>query len=170
MTLPTAYHQLGKFIVDFQHVETAVSDLLCLLAEPSDSEAISILINELDYSERLKSADVLFARFIDLKREADLTDKTEFHKLIVELGKLGERRNDLVHSKYMLWVNIEGNTGLVRENSKLKGNKGMREQQEEELLPEAFNSDLKMLLSASQNLEKFRLKVIDYLYPDVIGK
>ena len=167
MTLPTAYHQLGKFTVDFQHIETAVNDLLCLLTEPSDSEAVSILINELEYSQRLKTVDVLFARFIDLRREPDLTDKPEFHKLIVELVKLGERRNDLVHSKYFHWINFEGKTGLIRENSKLRGSKGMREQQEEELLPEAFNADLKALSSASQNLEKFRLKVIDYLYPDI---
>ena len=169
MTLPTAYHQLGKFIVDFQHLETAVNDLLGLLTEPSDSEAISILINELDYSQRLKTADVLFARFIDLRQGADLIDKTQFHKLMAELRKLGERRNDLVHSKYFHWINFEGKTGLIRENSKLRGSKGKREQQEEELLPEAFNIDLEALSSASQNLEKFRLKVIDYLYPDVIN-
>ena len=166
MTLPTAYHQLGKFIVDFQHIETAVNDLLILLVEPSDSEAISILINELGYSERLKTADVLFARFIDLRRENDSTDKTEFHKLMAKLGNLGERRNNLVHSKYFHWINSEGKTGLIRENSKLRASKGMREQKEEELLPEALNIDLELLSNASQNLEKFRLKVIDYLYPD----
>ena len=111
--------------------------------------------------------DVLFARFIDLKREPDLTDKAEFHKLIGKLEKLGERRNDLVHSKYSHWTTIEGRTGLIRENSKLRASKGVRKQEEEELLPEAFNKDLEELLAASQNLEKFRLKVIDYLYPDV---
>ena len=138
-----------------------------LLAEPSDSESIRILINELGYNQRLKTVDVLFARFIDLKRDVNPTDKAEFHNLIGLLNTLGERRNDLVHSKYMQWLNVEGKSGLIRENSKLRGGAGILLQQEEELLPETFNVDLQNLHDASQTIEKFRLKVIDYLYPDV---
>ena len=38
---------------------------------------------------------------------------TAFHELMVELGKLGERRNELVHSKYNRWFNVEGKEGLL---------------------------------------------------------
>lgn len=166
MTAPTAYHQIGKFVVHFQHIEAAINEILVLLAS-ADDEAVLILVNELEYSQRLKTADVLLARVVDLQREPDPSTKNDFHKLINELGKLGERRNDLVHSKYMQWRNIEGSQGLIRQNSKLRGGKGIREEDEEELLPESFNADFERLDSALQRLEIFRLKVIDWLYPDV---
>ena len=106
MTGQAAYHQLGTFIVNFQHAEAAIDKILVILAK-ADSEAVRILVNELEYSQRLKTADVLLARFVDLQRKPDLPAKAAFHKLMVELGKLGERRNDRVHSKYMSWINVE---------------------------------------------------------------
>jgi len=164
MAAPSAYHQLGLFIVDFQHAEETINEILILMAQ-ADDEAIRILINELDYSQRLKTADVMFARFAGLRR--DESANAEFHKLMDKLAKLGARRNDLVHSWYMRWIHISGTEGLIRQNSKLRARKGIREQDEEELLPEAFTADLRQLAEARQELEKFRLKVIDWLYPDV---
>ena len=166
MTAPSAYHQLGKFIVDFQHAEETINKIIIFLANANDEEAIRILLNEFEYSQRLKTADVMFARFVELQRESDPSAKTDFHNLISELSKLGERRNDLVHSKYMRWIHISGTEGLIRQNSKLRARKGLREQEEEELLPEAFTADLQKLASALQKLETFRLKVLDWLYPD----
>lgn len=166
MIAPTAYHQIGKFIVYFQHVEAAINEILVLLAN-ADDEAVRILVNELEYSKRLKTADVMLARFVDLQRDPDLSAKADFHKLMSELGRLGERRNDIVHSKYAQWLNVEGALGLIRQNSRLRGSKGIREEDEEELLPEAFIADFDRLDSALQRLEVFRLKVINWLYPDV---
>ena len=165
MTAPTAYHQIGKFIVYFQHVENAINEILVLLAN-ADNEAILILVNELEYSQRLKTADVMLARSIDLQREPDLSAKAEFHNLMGELRSLGERRNDLVHSKYTQWFNVEGAPGLIRQNSKLRGSKGIREEDEEKLLPESFNTDFERLDGALQRLEAFRLKAIDWRYPN----
>ena len=76
------------------------------------------------------------------------------------------RRNELVHSKYNPWINVHGREGLLRTNSKLRGSSGEREIKEEELQPEAFDSDLLNLSATAQSLEAFRLKVIDWLYPD----
>ena len=129
MTAPTAYHQIGKFVVYFQRVENAINEILVLLAN-ADNEAILILVNELEYSQRLKTADVMLARSVDLQREPDLSAKAEFHNLMGELRSLGERRNDLVHSKYTQWFNVEGAPGLIRQNSKLRGSKGIREEDE----------------------------------------
>ena len=167
MNSTTAHHQLGSFIVDFQHIESAIDEIFCLLTESADPETVSILINELTYSQRIKTVDVLFARFIDLRVGSCKADRAEFHKLIIKLGKLGERRNELVHSKYMNWLNVDGKSGLIRENSRLKGGLGIREQQEEELLPEDFYADLQNLREASKEIENFRLKLINYIYPDV---
>lgn len=165
MSTVTAYHQLGRFVVLFQHLEESVNNLLELLAD-TDGEIVRILVNELEYSKRLKTVDALFARFIDLRKNTDPLAKTEFHKLVVELGKLGERRNELVHSKYNPWINVDGREGLLRTNSKLRGSSGEREIKEEELQPEAFDSDLLNLSATAQSLEAFRIKVIDWLYPD----
>ena len=160
----SAYHQLGRFIVQFQHLEGAINDIL-ELAAGGDSEATLILINELEYSRRLDTADVLFARFVDLHREREASFKDSFHTLIVKLRKLGERRNELVHSRYFDWVNIDGSCGLLRSNSRLRGRKGEREEQEEELLPDAFDKDLEELLEASKQLEAFRLQIVEWLDP-----
>ncbi|TXI27511.1 MAG: hypothetical protein E6Q60_09500 [Nitrosomonas oligotropha] len=165
MNIPTlSYHQLGVFIVSFQHIEEAVNDLLELLAV-TDSEVVRILVNELEYSKRLKTADVLFAYFVDTHGITPESTKDEFHKLITELGKLGERRNELVHSKYNPWINIDGHAGLLRRNSKLRGSKGEREVEEEELQPDDFTTDLIHLQVISNKLEELRLKVIDWRYP-----
>lgn len=161
---PTAYHQIGRFIVTFQHIESAVNDILVLLAG-DDSETVSILVNELAYAQRLKTVDVMLARIVELQRVPDVVAKDEFHKLIVCLGKLGERRNAIVHSKYHHWRNIQGSMGLIRQNSILRSSLGKRVEDEEELQPESFNADFAQLDDALQRLEVFRLKAIDWRYP-----
>jgi len=165
MNTPTAYHQLGQFIVTFQYLEDAVNNLLVLMAHTDDG-VVQILVNDLEYGKRLNTADVLFARFVDLRNNTRVEAKAEFHKLMVELRELGERRNDLVHSRYNHWINVHGKEGLLRTNPKLRGRKGEREEKEEELQPEAFNNDLQRLAVASAALDKFRLQVIDWLYPE----
>lgn len=162
----TAYHQLGRFIVSFQHLEGAVTEMLELMSG-GDCEATRILANDLEYSRRLNTADVLFARFVDLRSNTDPAEKSEFHKLMVELRELGERRNDMVHSRYHRWTDIDGNEGLIRRNSKLRGKAGTREENEEELQPGAFDADLARLDAAGARLDRFRLKIIDWLYPDL---
>lgn len=164
MKTPTAYHQLGRFIVAFQHLEHAVNRLLVLMADTDDG-VVRILTNDLEYGKRLNTADVLFARFVDLRRNTRAEAKAEFHRLMVQLRELAERRNDLVHSRYNPWLNVDGKEGVLRTNSKLRGSKGEREEKEEELQPEAFDTDLRRLAAASAALEKFRLQVIDWLYP-----
>jgi hypothetical protein len=166
MSHPTAYHQLGQFIVSFQHLEGALNDMFELLAG-GDCEATRILVNDLEYGKRLNTADVLFARFVDIRMNTDPASKGEFHRLMVELRELGERRNDMVHSRYYRWVDVGGNEGLLRQNSKLRGKAGEREVLEEELQPAAFDADLESLAQAAEKLERLRLKVIDWLYPGV---
>lgn len=161
----TAQHQLGEFIVLFQHAETSINELLVLLTQ-ADDEAVRILVNELGYSQRLKTVDVLFSRFVDLRRNPDLSAKAAFHKLMVELDNLGRRRNELVHSTYMTWVDVAGDVGLFRQNSRLRARTGIREQEEEELLPDAFINDIERLDVALQELGKFRFKIIDWICPD----
>ncbi len=163
----TTCHQLGRFIVEFQHLEAAVNNLLVLMAD-ADCEVVKILVNELEYSKRLKTADVLFSRFIDLRINSDQTFKKEFHKLMIELTELGQRRNELVHSRYNPWINIEGKEGLLRTNSTLRASRGEREEQEEELQPETFNTDVERLRVAANLIEDFRVQIIDWKYGELV--
>ena len=89
-----------------------MNDLLVLMAN-TDDDVVRILANDLEYGKRLNTADVLFARFVDLRSNTDSGSKPEFHKLMVQLRELGERRNDLVHSKYNPWTNVHGKEGLL---------------------------------------------------------
>lgn len=164
MSESTAFHQLGRFVFLFQHVEAALTELLVLMTR-ADDEAIRILVNELEFSKRVKTTDVMFARFVDLNRHADEALRGEFHKIMVEVDKLGTRRNEIVHSTYMYWINVEGSHGLLRQNSKLRGSEGVRESNEEELLPETLESDGDRVAVVLQRLETFRLQIIEWLYP-----
>lgn len=161
MTKATTYHQIGQFIGHFQYAEEKINGIITLLAQ-ADDEMIRILINDLSFAQRLKAADVALARTVDLHRDPDTKAKEEFHSLMTELSKLSERRNDLVHSQYSTWLNIEGQEGLIRENSRLRGKQGVREVTEEELLPESLTADIEQIEKALKELEAFRLRIIDW--------
>jgi hypothetical protein len=159
----TEFHQLGYFIYLFQIIERQIEDLMILITN-GDDEMISILISELGFYEKLKTLDVMFARFVDVRTISEEAKK-DFHKKIDSVVALSKRRNELVHSKYKSLLNIDGEVGLLRENSKLKPSKGLREKIEEELMPEDFSSDLGEINSSMNDLEAYRLKIIDWLYP-----
>lgn len=158
-----AFHQLGLFVYSFQSVEREVEEIILLLME-ADEEMVAILMSELDFSQKLRTVDVLFSRFIDVRRGISVDEKTSFHKLVSRIIKLCERRNEIVHSKYYTWQNIEGKLGLLRQNSKLRASKGVREESEEELLPEAFDVDEKNISECLSDLDRYRLKVLNWLY------
>ena len=89
--------------------------MIVLLAD-GDEENTLILVNDLDNSRQLLRADVLFVRFVDIRTNtnpnedvaAAATVKATFHELVGDLKKIGERRNELVQSRYMLWTNVRG--------------------------------------------------------------
>lgn len=76
-----------------------------MLVQAKDEEMAHILMNELDNSARLKTADVLFRRFTSVRVGDFKEENTGFHKLVVWLQKLGERRNEIVHSNYTNCIN-----------------------------------------------------------------
>ena len=158
------YHLLGKFVVTFQHLEDCVKEIITLLVQAKDEEMALILMNELDNSARLKTVDVLFQRFTSVRVGDFKGENTDFHKLVAELLKLGTRRNEIVHSLYYNWTTVDGEEGLLRQNSKLRGSKGEREESEEELLPKDLWKDLGDLNNAYGRLESYRLKIIDWVY------
>ena len=166
MTDSDPYHLLGKFVVTFQHLENGVKEIISLLVQAKDDEMILILMNELDNSARLKTVDVLFQRFTSVRKGDFKDDNTDFHKLVTTLLKLAVRRNEIVHSLYFDWITEHGESGFVRQNSKLRASKGEREESEEELLPKDLWSDIGELNNACDRLESYRLKIIDWIYAD----
>lgn len=164
MSQTTAFHQLGRFIFLFQHIEAALTDLLVIMAR-ADDETTRILINELEYGQRVTTTDVMYARFADLGPDLAKEAKNDFHKIMVELTDIGKRRNDIMHSKFSLWINVDGVDGLLRQNSKLKTGKSkiFRKLDEEELLPGVLDADCNRMSLLLMQLEKYRLMIIGWL-------
>ena len=109
----SASEKIGRFVVMFQDAERRITELLVLMAQ-ADSEFIHILVNELEFSKRIKTADVMFGRFVGLRRDVDASEKDQFHDLMTKLLKLGERRNEIVHSTYLPFIDVHGVAGLRR--------------------------------------------------------
>lgn len=155
------YQDLGRFIIRFQNIEAFLTVFISLIVR-ADDEFIEILITELDFNKRVKAADVMFARYVDLLKSPKINEKKSFHKLMIRILEIAERRNELVHSQYHLWMDIKGEEGSIRVNSKLKSSKGIREINKESFLQGDLESDFKKIDDATRELEDFCHKVIEW--------
>ena len=162
MTFAASTEQLGKFVLDFQRVEQEIQGIACLLSEGNE-QVTRILIAKLDYGALLTTVDAVFEYLADVKHGMLPPRRKAFHDLITELHVLGRRRNDLVHSTYTPWQDAEGNFGLIRENIKLDQGKGVRQNQYEELLPNALSGEVERIKSALERVDQFRLEIINWL-------
>lgn len=158
------YQQLGKFVILFQNIERAIIELMVLMAK-ADDEAIEILVNELDYSKKIKTTDVLFSHYINI-RTVDSNEKNKFHILMTSCLELGELRNNLLHSSYAQQIENGEVTMLIRINSKLRSSKGIREVKEDNLTNKLFNKYFEDITSVLHQIEAFRLKIIYWEYPE----
>jgi hypothetical protein len=165
--MPTTYHQLGRVVVSFQQVESLLSEIVLLLAG-GDEEIARIFVLELSYAQRVRVASTLFTRFVDLRHGLPQNSKSDFYALVNFLEKLGQRRNELVHSRYANWFPLGGGEGLLRTKQRKSPKGPATEETEEELRFESFEQDLKQIAHALMLLENVRLNVIDWLYPDEV--
>lgn len=159
-----SFHQLGKFIFHFQLIETEINELIILLAA-AEEEMIRILMNELGFFQKVKTCDVMFSRYLDVREGVDEIEKANFHKVMASVQKIAERRNDLVHSEYYSYLSSDNEIGLIRQNSKLRGKGGKREETEEVLFFEDFTADFQQLSGMYNQLQQYRLKIIDWQSP-----
>jgi hypothetical protein len=163
MSASTSYHQLGLFLVLFQHIEGTVNEIIGHLVPAQDSEAVRILISALGYNQRLKVADALLRRTVEIHSKAPTSLTVgEFSALMKKLELLGGRRNSLVHSRYYEWIATDGDRGMLRQNTRMQ--KGALVDDEEELLPSTFDAELSELRVALGQLDAVRLQVIDLAY------
>jgi len=156
------YHQLGKFVVIFQRLEAQITEIVLQIVN-GNGEFVRILITQHGFSPLLKTTDVLFSRYVDERTIAD-SEKSIFHKLIVKCSKLAELRNRIVHSQYFDLVKGDEPIALVRENSRLSGGKGSRVEETEDLTEQDFEEYFVRVDDAINELEAFRLKIIDWNY------
>jgi hypothetical protein len=164
MPTPTAYDQLGRYVVKFQHLERQLTSVMELLAG-EDPVVTAILTTELGFAARVRTVDVLFSYFLSIRTIAGSeAEKLAFHKVCSTLIDLAPRRNELVHSVYTPWLNVHGTPGLIRKNARLSSSKGVLLENEEEILPDTLDAEMQNLSSVSMHLEAFRLKMINWQY------
>lgn len=161
----TTYHQLGRVVVSFQHVDHALAEVILLLAG-GDEETVRILIHDLGYMQRVRAASTLFTRFVDLRSGLPADAKQDFYALLALLEKLGQRRNELVHSRYVNWRPLGGGEALLRTKARRPQRGPATEIAEEEMLVNSFEGDLLELGKALMLLENARLNIVDWLYPE----
>ena len=165
MNEPRGYSELGRFVVLFQGVEENLNDVIRLLMRAKDEEMVNIALVPYGYRNKLDVSSALLKRFLDCHDVERAEDEFEgYQALLKRLSKLGSRRNALVHSTYYEWSDVDGQAGLLRQNSRLQAKKGLSEE-EESLLPDSFSSDFETLREAARELESYRLKIITWVYP-----
>lgn len=163
------FAELGEFLVAFQSVEAALVELIIKVAD-SDSEYVAALTAELEFNSKARALDIIFTRFAQIHGVTDESPHPEFHKLMARVQKLAARRNDIVHSFYNIFITVEGQVGIRRKPTKLKPSEGIREQLHEEILSGKLQAEIAEIKSLLSELESYRLKAIDLLYPTEEGE
>lgn len=165
MSQDALHAQLGHFVLTFQAVEAAMVELTVQVAN-SDPEHIATLMAELEFNSKARALDVIYTRFAQIHRLSDQAPHPAFHHLVGRIQKLASRRNELVHSFYHLLITVDGGFALARTPTKLKPSEGLREQPEEDILPQRLESEIKEMKQILAALEVFRLAAINSIYPD----
>lgn len=157
--------QLGQFVLTFQAIEAAMVELTVHLVD-ADPEYISTLTAELQFNSKARALDVIFTRYARIHGLSETAAHLEFHRLMTRIQKLATRRNDLVHSFYELLITVDGKVALARQPTKLKPSEGMRKEEGEDILPSRLEAEIIEMRSILQQVENYRLQVIDIMYPD----
>jgi len=158
-----AYEMIGQFVVTFQHVESYLKDMLALIAD-ADEECIRILTSEMEYTRLVKTLDVMYSWIIDKREISDLEDRKNFHELMSQLLKLGELRNEIVHSKHYpilcLGVDDQDSSGFYLENSRLRASKGGREAGKKSIFQTDLDCEYKKLAAILDSLEVYKSNIL----------
>jgi hypothetical protein len=117
------------------------------------------------FSQKIKCVDIIFARFSEI-HSVEGEERKNFSSLMNRVVALSERRNVLVHSKYWSYLASDDQLGLLRKKPKLNRKSGRLEDIEEVLMPEDFLSDFDRMNRIAMDIEQYRIKIIDWLYPE----
>jgi len=155
---------LGEFLVVFQAIEAAVTDLIEFVVD-GDPEYVHALTAELEFSSKLRALDVIFTRWARIHRVTEASPHPEFHRLMGKLLELANRRNEIVHSFYNLLITVDGELALTRRPTRLRPSKGERHDPVEDILPGALVLETQEMRAKLRELALFRQLVLDIRYP-----
>ena len=161
-----AHHQqLGKFVVLFQGLESALVEMFGVTA--GEDYAAAILPAETRYRRLVGSTDLTFSHFVDQLRQPALETKARFHELMERCLDIGVLRNRLVHSKYALLISAGHVAAPVRGKAEPKFKGGSRRQViGEALSAESFEPYFQKIAEALAELESFKLRVVEWKHPN----
>jgi hypothetical protein len=156
---------LGRFVLTFQAVEAKMVELTVQIVD-ADPEYVATLTAELEFNAKARALEVIYARYAETHSPSDAAPRSEIHQLMTKILDLATRRNELVHSFYAPWITVDGEAALARTPTRLKPSKGVRKQEGESILSENLEAEIIKMQSILQELEKYRLQVIDINCPD----
>ncbi len=165
MEIPKIHQELGKLIVLFQIMDNAINDLIYHIADSKQFVA-EAFITKTEFSSKIEIADVIFSHFIDISTNTDDAAKEKFHSLMNKCKKIGQERNVIVHSVYYPLTKVDGTKRLIQQNPRLKFKGGSHiSPNDKELAIEDFVKINTKISEVLEEIEKFRLKLIDWNYP-----
>ena len=163
MTRSLLLQELGQFIVSFQALEQSISDLIAQIVQPDPEYALA-LAAELEFNSKIRALDVIFARFAQIHGLSTTTPHPEFHKLMSDVTRASERRNQFVHSHYATFQSADGAIGLIRSPTRLRASKGERTDPDEDLMLSDLRKEVLAIQALQVRLGAFREQVIDSLH------
>ena len=159
------YHQLGKFVVVFQRLESSLIEIIDLIAD--EDCAVEILPAETEYRRLVESTDAIFSRFVDRMRQPDLEAKTQFHQLMQQCLDIGVLRDSLIHSTYALLERPRNAVAPLPANGAHQAKVArLSESIGESLSLEPFEPYFERLANVLTQIESFRLQVIAWKRPE----
>lgn len=165
MGIPEIHQELGKFVVLFQTMDNAINNLIHYLAD--DKQFIAeAFIAKTEFTAKMEIADVIFTNYIEITANTDRKEKEKFHSLMNKCKKIGRERNIIVHSVYYPLTKVDGTKRLIQQNPRLKFEGGSHiDINDKELALEDFEKINLKITDALEEIERFRLKLIDYNCP-----
>ncbi len=158
-----AHHrQIGKFVVLFQGLESALIGIIGVITD--EDYAAPILPAETKYRRLVGATDVNFSHIVDRLHQPDLEAKARFHELMERCLHIGVLRDRLIHSKYAL-LTVARNVFVApaQENGKLECKEGSRGQViGEDPAIESFEPYGRQIAELVAEIESFRRQVIEW--------
>jgi hypothetical protein len=169
--MDSLYKLLGKFVAEFQGVESALKELVTLMSG-GDDYVLATLMSKMDFSHLNDSANVIYAWYVEVGRfpetETEKADtKAEFYALRNRCKDLSELRNGIVHSSYTPLIRDDGEIALVRANPRPKFKGGARlDENEQDVTAADFRRHIEETQMVRREIEAFRRLIVNWKYPE----
>ena len=165
MDIPSIHQEFGKFVVLFQTMDNAINEIIYQISDNKEYVAAAF-ITKTAFKAKIEIADVIFSHYADITANTDADAKDEFHSLMNKCEKIGQERNVIVHSTYYPLTKIDGSKRLIQQNPRLKFKGGSKiSQNDKELSIEDFENLNFRIIEVLEDIEKFRIKLVDWKYP-----